>query len=49
MINQENIEPYDGEFAEKCKKALEKSYGVDIPMPKNIVNKDSLRRKIRII
>jgi hypothetical protein len=37
-MNKENftIENDDG-FAEKCRLALEKSYGVQIPVPKNIV------------
>jgi hypothetical protein len=45
MINQENVQPYDAEFAEKCRKALEQSYGLNIPLPKEITNKNSLHRK----
>lgn len=48
MINQENIQPTDAEFAEKCRKALEQSYGLNIPMPKAIDNKDSLHKKFKI-
>jgi hypothetical protein len=29
----------DRAFAEECKKALEKSYGFEIPMPKNIAKR----------
>jgi len=37
MINQENVRNPDQELAEKCRKALEKSYGCAIPVPKCIV------------
>jgi hypothetical protein len=37
MINQENATSYNDEFAEKCRKALEKSYGTAVPMPKCLI------------
>jgi hypothetical protein len=37
MINQKNATSYNDEFGEKCRKALEKSYGTAVPIPKCIV------------
>jgi hypothetical protein len=34
MINQKNATSINDEFGEKCRKALEKSYGSAIPIPK---------------
>jgi hypothetical protein len=45
MINQEFTKNHDGEFAEKCRKALEKAYGVDIPMPKCMVKRANTQKK----
>jgi hypothetical protein len=40
MMDQEFSKNYDdGELAEKCRRALEKSYGIEIPMPKCIAKK----------
>jgi len=39
MMRQKFSKNYDSEMAEKCRRALEKSYGTDIPMPKCIVKK----------
>ncbi len=39
MMRQKFSENHDSEMAEKCRRALEKSYGMDIPMPKCIVKK----------
>jgi len=44
MMNQELSENQDGEMAEKCRRALEKSYGADIPMPKCIVRKANMQK-----
>jgi hypothetical protein len=49
MINQEFTKNHDGEFAEKCRKALEKAYGVDIPMPKCMVKRANTEKKMRTI
>jgi hypothetical protein len=40
MISQEFSESLEEEFAEKCRKALEKSWGISIPMPKSLNNKN---------
>ena len=45
MMNQELSQNQDREMAEKCRKALEKSYGVDIPMPKCMAKKSSAPKK----
>lgn len=37
MINQEYVQNLNDEFVEKCRKALEKSYGAAVPVPKCIV------------
>jgi hypothetical protein len=37
MINQEYAQNLNNKLAEKCRKALEKSYGSAIPVPKCIV------------
>jgi hypothetical protein len=42
MISQEFSENLEEEFAEKCRKALEKSWGVNVPMP-NCLNNKKLR------
>jgi hypothetical protein len=34
MLSQKNATSYNDEFGEKCRKALEKSYGTALPMPK---------------
>jgi hypothetical protein len=47
MINQKFTQNLDGEFAEKCRKALEKAYGVDFPMPKCRV-KRATRKKFKL-
>jgi hypothetical protein len=39
MINQKFYKNHDRKMAEKCKKALEKSYGSDIPLPKCLLKK----------
>jgi hypothetical protein len=39
MINQKFYKNHDRKMAEKCKKALEKSYGTDIPLPKCLLKK----------
>jgi hypothetical protein len=33
MLNKKTATSYNDEFGEKCKKALEKSYGSTIPIP----------------
>ena len=33
MTKQKNDTSCDDEFAEKCRKALEKSYGIAVPIP----------------
>lgn len=35
MINQKNAPSYNNELGEKCRKALEKSYGSTIPIPEH--------------
>jgi hypothetical protein len=37
MINQEYAKNLNDEFAEKCRKALEKSYGFAVPIPKCLI------------
>jgi hypothetical protein len=37
MLNKEYNQYLDAEFAGKCRKALETSYGTAIPLPKCIV------------
>ena len=44
MMRQKFSKNYDSEMAEKCRRALEKSYGTDIPMPKCIVKKVNSQR-----
>jgi hypothetical protein len=39
MINQKFYKNHDRKMAEKCKKALEKSYGTEIPLPKCLLKK----------
>ncbi len=34
MANQKFSQNLEDEFAEKCRKALEKSWGIEIPKPK---------------
>ncbi len=48
MINQENTQTLDAEFAEKCRKALEQSYGLNIPIPKSLASKSSLHKKFKL-
>ena len=48
MMNQELSQNQDAEMAEKCRKALEKSYGVDIPLPKYMVKKANMQKKFRL-
>jgi hypothetical protein len=48
MITQENAETSDAQFAEKCRKALEQSYGLNIPMPKTANSKNSLNKKFKL-
>jgi len=46
MMEQEFSEKYDdGELAEKCRRALEKSLGIDIPLPKFMVKKANMQKK----
>ncbi|MGD0644114.1 MAG: hypothetical protein ABSA75_04345 [Candidatus Bathyarchaeia archaeon] len=45
MIEQEFAQNPNGEFAEKCRKGLEKAYGIDIPMPKCMAKKSSAPKK----
>jgi len=33
---------HDSEMAEKCRRALEKSYGMDIPVPKCMIKKSNM-------
>jgi hypothetical protein len=42
MINQEYAQTLNNKFAEKCRKALEKSYGVAVPVPKTHYKKREL-------
>jgi hypothetical protein len=42
MMNQESLQNQDNELAEKCRKALEKSLGIDIPLPKYMVKKANM-------
>lgn len=48
MINQENTQTLDAEFAEKCRKALEQSYGLNIPIPKALASKDAVHKKFKL-
>jgi len=48
MMNQELSQNQEEEMAEKCRKALEKSYGVDIPLPKYMVKKANMQKKFRL-
>jgi hypothetical protein len=41
MINQEYAETLNNKFAEKCRRALEKSYGAAVTAPKCIINSAS--------
>ena len=36
MIKQKYRQKFNAEFAEKCRKALEQSYGTAVPVPKRI-------------
>ncbi len=44
MMNQKFSKDHDREMAVKCRRALEKSYGADIPMPKCIVKKANVQK-----
>ncbi len=44
MMNQKFSKNPDMEMAEKCRRALEKSYGTDIPMPKCMVKKGNMHK-----
>jgi len=48
MINQELSQNQDREIAEQCRRALEKSYGIDIPVPKFMVKKQTCKKKFRL-
>jgi hypothetical protein len=48
MLNQELSQNEDGEMAEKCRKALEKSYGIAIPIPKCMLKKANVQKKFRL-
>ena len=37
MINQKNATSNVDDFSEKCRKALEKSYGAAVPIPKYLI------------
>jgi hypothetical protein len=41
MMDQSFPRDDDKEIAEKCRKALEKSFGIDIPLPKCMVKKEN--------
>jgi hypothetical protein len=43
-MDQEFSKNYDVEMAEKCRRALEKSYGSDIPTPKCMTKKMSVQK-----
>jgi len=38
MTNQKTAVTYNNEFAEKCRKVLEKSYGPAVPTPNFFLN-----------
>ena len=44
MTNQEFPQNSDGKFAEKCRVALEKSWGMDIPTPKSFGKKANIQK-----
>jgi hypothetical protein len=44
MLDQEFSNSYDADMAERCRRALEKSYGADIPMPKCMTKKAAVQR-----
>ena len=44
MMNQKFSKNHDREMAEKCRRALEKSYGTDIPMPKCMLKKANMQK-----
>ncbi|MGD0204491.1 MAG: hypothetical protein ABSC20_11385 [Candidatus Bathyarchaeia archaeon] len=44
MINQKFSKNHDRKMAEKCRRALEKSYGADIPMPKCMLKKANMQK-----
>ena len=39
MINHEYSQKFNDEFVEKCRKALEKSYGAAVPVPNKKFNR----------
>lgn len=49
MINQKNTTSYNDEFGEKCRKALEKSYGTAIPIPQNNNRKTAKTSKVTVL
>ena len=44
MTNQEFPKNSDDKFAEKCRVALEKSWGMDIPTPKPLAKKQTFKK-----
>jgi len=47
MINREFASNHNDELAERCRKALEKECGFDIPMPKSSLKKHFWKGKTR--
>jgi hypothetical protein len=45
MINQKNSASCNNEFGEKCRKALEKSYGSTIPIPEHSMSNSGIVSK----
>ncbi len=47
MIAREGNNQSKTDFAEKCRIAIEKSYGMPVPKPNCLSNKQRLTRKMR--
>lgn len=44
MMQQKVSENHEMELSEKCRIALEKAFGIEIPVPKSMVKKDSKQK-----
>jgi hypothetical protein len=47
MANQKFSRNLNEKFAEKCRRALEKSWDIDIPMPKSLNIKANMQKNPR--
>jgi len=49
MIEQEFLHDNDSELAEKCRRALEKSLGIDNPLPKYMIKRANMQKIQRFL